>query len=139
PGDGRPEVPAKVSVVSPALDPNSTTVQVWVEAANPREQLRPGSTVNIQIVARSVENALVVPAAAVLTGDKGATTVMVIGGDQVAHQTGVQTGIHQDGEVQITSGLRAGQRVVTEGAYGLPDGATVQVSSPAASPAAGDD
>lgn len=138
-GDGRPDVPAKVSVVSPALDPNSTTVQVWVEAPNPGEQLRPGTTVNVQMVARSVKNALVVPAAAVLTGDKGATSVMVIGADQTAHQTNVQTGIRQDAEVQITSGLRVGERVVTEGAYGLPDGAKVQVSSSAAAPAAGDD
>lgn len=138
PGDGRPDVSAKVSVVSPALDPNSTTVQVWVEGANPGEQLRPGSTVNVKFVARTVQNTLVIPAAAVLTGDNGATSVMVIGSDQSAHQTNVQTGIHQDSEVQITGGLRLGQRVVTEGAYGLPDGAKVQVSSSAA-PAAGDD
>jgi HlyD family secretion protein len=132
PGSGQPDVPAKVSVVSPALDPNSTTVQVWVEAANPHEQLRPGATVNVKIVARSVKNALVIPSAAVLTGDNGATSVMVVGADQTAHQTNVQTGIREGNEVQITSGLRAGQQVVTEGAYGLPDGSKVQVSAPAA-------
>ncbi len=136
-GNGRDSVPAKVTVVSPALDPNSTTVQIWVEAANPGEKLRPGATVNVQIVVRSVQNALVVPAAAVLTGDGGATTVMVISSDHVAHQTSVRTGIRQDNEVQIISGLRAGQQVVSEGAYGLPDGAKVQISTPAAS-AAGD-
>ena len=38
PGNGESEIAGKVSVVSPALDPNSTTVQVWVEAANPGEQ-----------------------------------------------------------------------------------------------------
>ena len=132
PGNGQPQVLAKVSVVSPALDPNSTTVQIWVEAANPREQLRPGATVNVKIVARRVKDALVVPSAAVLTGDNGATSVMVIGSDQTAHQTDVQTGIHQDAEVQIISGLHAGQQVVTEGAYGLPDGTKVQVSAPPA-------
>lgn len=137
-GNGQPDVSAKVSVVSPALDPNSTTVQIWVEAANPHEQLRPGTTVNVKIVARSVKNALVVPSAAVLTGDNGATSVMVIGAGQTAHQTNVQTGIHEDAEVQISSGLHAGQQVVTEGAYGLPDGAKVQISSSAA-PAAGAD
>lgn len=138
PGDSHPQVPAKVTVVSPALDPNSTTVQVWIEAANPGEQLRPGATVNVQMLARSVKNALVVPAAAVLTGDSGATSVMVIGADHVAHQTSVQTGIHQGGEVQITGGLHAGQQVVTEGAYGLPDGTKVQVSSPAGTSAGAD-
>jgi HlyD family secretion protein len=136
-GNGGAPVPAKVTVVSPALDPNSTTVQVWVEAANPGEKLRPGATVNVQMVARSVKNALVVPAAAVLTGDGGVTTVMVVGADHVAHQTNVQTGIRQDDEVQIMSGLREGQQVVTEGAYGLPDGAKVQIANSAA-PVAGD-
>ncbi len=141
PGNQLPSVPAKVTVVSPALDPNSTTVQVWVEAANPHEQLRPGATVSVQMVGRTVKDALVIPAAALLTGDNGATSAMVIGADDVAHQTNVQTGIREKGEVQITGGLQAGQQVVTEGAYGLPDGAKVQVSSSAApaAPANGDD
>ena len=132
PGGAQDKIPAKVTVVSPALDPNSTTVQVWVEAPNPKESLRPGSTVNLTIVARTVKDALVVPSAAVLTGDGGMTSVMVIGAGQLAHQTNVQTGIHQDGEVQITSGLHAGERVVTDGAYGLPDGTKVQISKSSA-------
>jgi HlyD family secretion protein len=133
PGGGAPTVPAKVTVVSPALNPNSTTVEVWVEAANPNHRLRPGATVNVTMVARTVKDVLAVPSAAVLTADNGATSVMVIGSDQVARQTSVQTGIHQDGEVQIASGLRAGDQVVTEGAYGLPDGTKVQIAAAATS------
>ena len=129
PGGGAPNVPAKVTVVSPALNPNSTTVEVWVEAANPKRQLRPGATVNVKIVARTVKDALVVPSVAVLTADSGVSSVMVIDTDQVARQTIVQTGIHQNGEVQITSGLHAGEQVVTEGAYGLPDGTKVQIAA----------
>jgi HlyD family secretion protein len=132
PGDPRTDVPAKVTVVSPALDPNSTTVQVWLEAANPGGKLLPGSTVNVKIVAQTVKNSLVVPAAAVLTATDGVTSVMVIGKDDHAHQKTVQTGIHEDSEVQITSGLHEGDRVVAEGAYGLPDGTKVQISKPAA-------
>ncbi|MGH9569107.1 MAG: HlyD family secretion protein, partial [Candidatus Angelobacter sp.] len=37
-------LPGTVTVVSPALDPNSTTVEIWVQAANPDQQLRPGVT-----------------------------------------------------------------------------------------------
>src|SRR5581483_6399428 len=40
----------RVSVVSPALDPNSTTVEVWVRLKNPRQQLRPGTTVQVSMV-----------------------------------------------------------------------------------------
>jgi HlyD family secretion protein len=128
PGEGQADTPAKVTVVSPALDPNSTTVQVWVEAANPDGRLKPGSTVGLKIVAKTVRDALVVPAEAVLTGDNGASTVMLVGQDQVAHQTAVKTGIREDGNVQIVNGIKAGDQVVTQGAYGLPDGTKVAVS-----------
>jgi HlyD family secretion protein len=133
PGEGQADdMPAKVTVVSPALDPNSTTVQVWVEAVNPGGRLKPGATVPVNIVARTVKDALVVPAEAVLTAEDGTTSVMVIGKDQVAHQTNVKTGIRDGDNVQILSGLKAGDQVVTQGAYGLPDGTKVEITKGAA-------
>lgn len=134
PAAGRADVPAKVTVVSPALDPNSTTVQVWVEARNPGGRLKPGATVEVSVVAETVKNALVVPAEAVLTADDGATSVMVIGPGGNAHQTSIKTGIREGAEIQILSGLEAGERVVSAGAYGLPDGAKVRVTNGASEP-----
>ncbi len=125
-GNPTQSIPGKVRIVSPALDPQSTTVQVWVEAANPGDRLRPGDTVEVSIVARTVPNALVVPAAAVLTAADGSTSLMVVGADGRAHQVSVKTGLRQGDEVQITSGLHPGQLVVTTGAYGLPEGARVR-------------
>jgi multidrug efflux pump subunit AcrA (membrane-fusion protein) len=55
---------------------------------------------------------------------------MVIAADQHAHQQAVKLGIRQDDMVQITDGLKEGQRVVTDGAYGLPDNAKVSVEAP---------
>jgi HlyD family secretion protein len=130
PENGQPEVLGKVTVVSPAVDPNSTTIQVWVEVSNQNGKLKPGTTVAVTIVSGTIKNALVVPQGAVLTGEGGAKSVMVIGPDQVAHSTAVTTGIREDDDVQILSGLNAGQQVVTQGAYGLPDGAKVTISSP---------
>ncbi len=128
-GSGLPPVSGKVSVVSPALDPNSTTVQVWIEAENPGDRLKPGSTVRVQMIARTIPNAVVAPAEAILTGAGGAKSVMVIGPDQVARQTAVKIGIQAGREVQILSGLQAGQQVVTAGAYGLPDQTKVIVAN----------
>jgi len=124
-------VEGKVVLVSPALDPNSTTVEVWVQAKNPKQTLKPGSSVRLSMVAAEVPDALLVPAAALLTGPDGATTVMLIGDDQHAHQQAVKVGIRQDDKVQITEGLKEGQRIVTEGAYGLPDNAKVSIEEPA--------
>jgi len=57
--------------------------------------------------------------------------VMVVGDDQHAHQQVIKAGIRQDDKLQITEGLKEGQRVVTDGAYGLPDKAKVSVEAPA--------
>lgn len=127
--DGQADAPAKVSIVSPALDPNSTTVQVWVEAPNPGGRLKPGSTVDVKMIARTAKDAVVVPAEAILTAPDGTTSVMVIGKDMHAHQTGVTTGIREGDEVQIVSGIHPGEQVVTNGSYGLPDGTRVQISN----------
>ena len=123
-------VDGQVVLVSPALDPNSTTVEVWVQAKNPDRGLKPGTSVRVSMVSQAVPDALVVPASAVLTGADGATTVMLIGSDEHAHQQAVKVGIRQNDEVQIVEGLKEGQRIVTEGAYGLPDNTKVSVESP---------
>ncbi|MGB9073339.1 MAG: efflux RND transporter periplasmic adaptor subunit [Terriglobales bacterium] len=120
PGEEDP-ITGKVTVVSPALDPNSTTVEVWVEARNPKGRLRPGTSVQISMLSRAVPNALVIPGAAVLTAPDGGTYVMVAGSDGRAHQTMVKSGIRQGDDVQILDGLREGDRVIASGAYGLPD------------------
>lgn len=120
------DLPAKVTVVSPALDPGSTTVQVWVDAANPEARLKAGATVTVSVVAQTVPDALVIPAGALLTASDGSTSVMVVGADRVAHQVSVKTGIRQDGEVEITGGIEPGDTVVTEGAFGLADGTKVK-------------
>jgi len=114
-------VPGKVTVVSPALDPNSTTVQVWVQAWNPGDHLKPGMTVSVTVVPKKVSDALVIPREALLSGSDHSGYVMVIDSDNHAHQTKVETGIEQDGKVQIVSGLKDGELIVGQGAYGLPD------------------
>lgn len=128
PGLDKPAA-GKVTLVSPALDPNSTTVEVWVQAKNTDQSLKPGTSVRLSMVSETVPDALVVPASAVLTAADGSTTVMVIGSDQKAHQTAVKVGIRQEENVQVLDGLKEGQSVVTTGAYGLPDNTKVSVEA----------
>lgn len=109
----------KVSLVSPALDPNSTTVEVWVQAANPGERLKPGSNVQLQIVAQAVPHAIVIPAEALLTGSDGSTSVIILDTDNKPHKKKVKVGIRDAGDVQVTEGLQGGERVVTVGAFAL--------------------
>lgn len=127
PGADAP-IQGKVTVVSPATDPNSTTVEVWVEVANPDGQLRPGANAHLSIVVATFPGATALPAEAVLTSD-GKTTAMVVGKDNVVHQVEVKLGVRSGNDLQITEGIKPGETVVTAGAYGLPDGAKVQIAA----------
>ena len=127
---GEAPVQGKVTLVSPALDPNSTTVEVWVEAANPAGKLRPGTTVNVQMIAQTLNDAVVVPVSALLKTPEGQSTVMIVNADR-AHQVSVETGIREGDRVQITKGLSGGETVIVTGAYGLPDNTKVKIAEPA--------
>jgi multidrug efflux pump subunit AcrA (membrane-fusion protein) len=122
-------IAGKIALISPALDPGSTTVEVWVRLENPKGQLRPGTAVHVSIAGRTAPKALVLPTESIVVATSGKPTVMVIGSDGVAHQTAVETGITDAGQTQILSGLTAGQRVVTTGAASLDDGTHVKVVS----------
>lgn len=125
--DASIEASGKVTVVSPAVDPNSTTIEVWVEAANPGERFKPGATVKVDIHAETVKDAVVIPTIALLPSAEGGVQVLVVGADSKAHEKKVEVGIRQPDKVQILKGVDAGESVVTVGGVGLEDGAKVTV------------
>ena len=123
-------IPGKLSLVSPALDPGSTTIEVWVQAAKPPDSLRPGMTVGISITAGTAQDAVIVPNNSIFQTNDGANYVVVAGSDNLAHQTTVQLGIRGVTETQITSGVNAGESVITSGGYGLPDNTKIKIEAP---------
>src|SRR4051812_43106397 len=123
-------VPGKVMIVSPATDPNSTTVQVWVQAANPGEQLRAGQSVHVEIVAAVIDGATLIPAPAVLANEEGETIVRVVDDKNIAHERPIALGAKEPEMVQVVSGLQPGERVITEGGVGLEDKARVRILKP---------
>lgn len=129
-------IEGNVTIVSPALDPNSTTVEIWLEAKNPKHALKPGTSVQLALTAQTVKDALVVPANSVLTTPEGATTVMLAGSDGRAHQKAVKLGIRNGDDVQILEGVTASDKVVASGAYGLPDNTKIKIEA-AEAPAKG--
>jgi HlyD family secretion protein len=126
PGEEKP-VEGKVTVISPALDPGSTTVEVWVQAKNPKQKLMPGTSVQVSMLAQTIPDALVIPAAALIAAQDGTSAVMLVGPDSRAHQKAVKVGIRQDDDVQILDGLKEGDKVVAAGAYGLPDNSKITI------------
>ena len=126
-----------VTVISPALDPNSTTVEIWVEAKNPRQSLKPGATVHLSMLAKTIKDALVIPTASLLTAEDGTTSVMLSGTDGRAHLKTVKVGVRQADRVQIVDGLKAGDRILGAGAYGLPDNTKITIEQAPEKPPAG--
>ncbi len=120
-------VPAKVSLISPALDPGSTTVEVWLKIDNKKGALKVGTPVKASITGRSVVQAMKVPVSAILTAQDGSKSVMVMGSDGAAHRKPVKVGIEDKDDAQIESGLTASDLVITGGAYALEDGTKVKV------------
>jgi len=126
PGGEKP-YPGTISLISPALDPGSTTVEVWLRVDNKNGDLKPGTPVRVSLTALKVPQAVAVQAVAVVTSEDGKTTVMVVGADNVAHKREVKLGIKDGDMQQIVSGLNPGETVVTQGAYAMDDGTSVKI------------
>ena len=148
PADGSAAVTGKVTIASPAVDPNSTTLQIWVQADNPGERLRAGASVHVAIVAATIDDAILVPAAAILPSDEGGTTVMTVDEKDIAHQTRVTVGVREPEMVQVLyelqadgtlEGVQPGERVIISGGLGLDDNAKVRVLKPGESAGGGED
>lgn len=133
------ELHGKVIVVSPTVDASTTTVEVWIQADNPGEKLKPGVTAHVSIDAEQVDNAVVVPAAALLSTEEGGDKVMVAGKDSLAHERPVTVGVRENDQVQILKGVTPGEQVIVDGALGLDDKAKIQVSKEPETGSGGED
>lgn len=123
-------IPAKVSLVSPALDPGSTTVEVWLRVENPKGALKAGTPVHASITGRTVPNALTVPSSAVMAEQDGAGRyVMIIAPDSTAHKKPVTLGIQSADRVQVISGISANDMVISTGGYGLDENTKVKIGT----------
>ncbi len=125
--DNKDEVQGKVIVVSPATDPNTTTVQVWIQVENTGERLKPGTAVHAAIATEVYKAATVVPVAAILPGEEGGTAVLTVSADSVAHRRTVTLGVRQGNQVQVLSGVNPGEEVVVVGGMGIDDKTKVKI------------
>lgn len=115
----------KVQGISAAVDSTGGGVEVRVAVASPTRLLRVGESVSGTIILAEHPNAVVVPVAALVPGEEG-THVFVVNGQGIAHATPVRVGERSEDRAEILSGLHGGERVVTQGAYGVSDGARIR-------------
>lgn len=117
-----------VRAVSPAVDPSTRTVAVRVRLVSPARRLRLGEALTGRLAVATHAGAVVIPVTALVPAVDGAR-VFVVDGEGVAHARPVTVGGRDAGTVEILEGLLGGETVVTTGAYGVTDGATVRAGS----------
>jgi len=105
----------KVILINSVVDPETRTVKVRTEVANPDGRLKPDMFANVQIVTEMNRAAISIPQSAVLN-DEGKTVVFVAEGDGYKKRQ-VQAGIQNNGRVEVVDGLTAGDKVVVKGNY----------------------
>ena len=126
PGEDEPQK-ASIDLISPALDPGSTTVEVWLKLPNPGGHFKVGTPVHATLHGTTVAKAMLVPSSAIIRADDGGSIVMVVGADGAAHKRPVQVGLMTKESAQILSGLAASDTVIAQGGYGLDEGTKVKV------------
>ncbi len=114
-----------IATIDPVIDPATRAVRVRAIMPNPDKALKPGMLLTVSVFSRE-RRSLGVPELAVI-GDGDERFVFVLDG-RTAKRTKVETGIRQNGLVEILGGVKAGQQIVTEGVVKLTDGAPVRLA-----------
>lgn len=109
------ELKGNIEFVNPEINPDTRINLVRVTIPNAGNKLRPGMPAYVIIKSRQ-KNVLALPIDAVIRDGKGAT-VWLQTGHNIFKSKMVFVGLETEGKIEITSGLKAGDIVVTSGAY----------------------
>ena len=111
----------KIDIVSPIVDSQTGTFRVRVNIGE--AQFRPGQFLRVAVVTNTYNNAIIVDKNAIVSEDDEAFVFVV--SDNIAVKRMVTTGVNQDRNVQVLSGLEPGEQVVSVGQRQLKDGTPI--------------
>jgi cobalt-zinc-cadmium efflux system membrane fusion protein len=109
----------KISYVSPALDPNTRTLQARIIVDNPGEKLKRDMYCTVTVTAGTISNVVAVPDSSVLRDDNNQPFVYVSTGTNQFGRRGVDLGESQNGQTRILKGISVGEKVVCDGSLFL--------------------
>jgi multidrug efflux system membrane fusion protein len=122
-----------LAVLDNQVDPTTGTIKLKATFPNAKRALWPGGFVGVRLLVDTARAALTIPPAAVQRGPRG-TYVYVIDASTTAHRRDLAVS-HEDQDVSIvTTGLKPGDIVVTDGAARLAEGTKVAIAEPAPKP-----
>ena len=119
------EFEGSVSSVDTRVDPVSRTVRVRSEMQNPDGHLRPGMFLTVTLLNDTIE-ALLIPERALIP-ERSIQYVLVVGENQIVEKRAVDIGRRRPGEVEILSGLSAGETVIVDGTQKAREGQPVSI------------
>lgn len=125
-----------VTVVNPEIDPNTRTVRIRATLPNEDGRLTPGMFANVDVLSNAKDQVLIIPSTSVVYAPYGDSVYVIEKakdgpnqGKLIARQQFVRLGDRRGDFVAVTSGLQAGQTLVSNGAFKLRNGQTVVVNN----------
>jgi HlyD family secretion protein len=122
------DFPGEVASIAPQANQDTRTFEVKVTPTKGADLLRSGMYANVSILAEEKPNTLLAPRAAVTTIDDQ-PAVFVVNSNNTVEQREVTTGLFDQDNIEILSGLKEGETIVTAGQSSLTDGAKVEVTN----------
>lgn len=122
----------KIIAIEPQVDPNSRLARVRAAVDTPSGRLLPGQFLRVRVSLPVEEGVIAVPQTAVVSSLYGSYAYVLRDGEGdtlTAEQVFVQTGRRNGGQIEVTSGLTGGDRVVTSGQNRLSNGARVVIDT----------
>ena len=107
------------------VDPQTNLLSLRIAVDNANGRLKVGAFAQASVIVSTNPRAVLIPTSAVLSRE-GKTLVFVAGADGKAHAREVKLGGEEGARVEVQSGVKAGEQVISSGQYALPDGAPIQ-------------
>jgi multidrug efflux system membrane fusion protein len=130
PGDDRPPMQGNIDFINNAVDATTGTIALKASLDNADLRLVPGQLVDLTILLQTIDEALTVPIEAVNEGQSG-QYVYVLAADGTVAISPVKVAYEDGGRAVIADGVRAGDKVVTDGQLRLAPGVKVEVKATA--------
>ena len=122
---------SKVRQVGDFINPNNRTFKVEISVPNKERSIKPNLTAKLRINDYSNEKALLIPQGIISENASGEQYIYIVtnkeNNEAIAEKKIIETGLTQEGFIEVINGLEAGNEIIQEGARSVNDGQKVKI------------